>query len=189
MKKITILAGSASRHSISRTVAKEIAAQLVALPEVEAHLFDPVETPLPFYQFELDNAENFPATAADLRAHVANSDGLILVSPEYNSSMSAVLKNTIDWTTRWHGSPDMGLLAGKKAWLVTTSPGGWGGMRAHGAIKDMLVNIGLWVYPKTLALPGYYNLLNADAEPGQSPFNEQTSTQLKEAVAAYIGNL
>jgi NAD(P)H-dependent FMN reductase len=68
------------------------------------------------------------AAADRLRAEVQSADALLLVTPEYNGTMSAALKNAIDWISRPFGA---GVIAGKPVAVIGTSHGQYGGVWAH----------------------------------------------------------
>ena len=89
---------------------------------------------MPPYNPDLDG-ENAPEAVRALREAIAASDGLIVVSPEYNYGMSGVLKNALDWASR----PAMrSPLKGKPALIMTASPAFTGGVRAQAQIREAL---------------------------------------------------
>lgn len=88
---------------------------------------------LPHFDQDL-MAEAVPRPAADLAAQIAELDGLILVSPEYNWSIPGVLKNALDWLSRLDPMP----LGDLPVLIVTCSPGLLGGARAHPPIRNVL---------------------------------------------------
>ena len=84
------------------------------------------------------------------------SKGFIIASPEYNASITGALKNTIDWLSRSdEGEEPLALSAfrGKTALLLSTSPGGLGGLRGLRHLQDILLSIGVHVYPIQVAVP------------------------------------
>ena len=82
---------------------------------------------MPFYNEDLDG-EQVPAAAARLRAQVAEADRVLVVTPEYNGTMPAVLNNAIDWLSRPYGA---GALVGKPFAVVGATPTPYGGKWAH----------------------------------------------------------
>jgi chromate reductase len=89
---------------------------------------------VPLYDADLDG-EHAPESVKALKAAIAQCDGLVVCSPEYNYGMSGVLKNAIDWASRpGFQSP----LKGKPALIVTASPGTAGGVRAQYQIREAL---------------------------------------------------
>lgn len=89
---------------------------------------------IPLYNADLDGAQP-PAAVATFKKAIAEANGLVLCSPEYNYGMPGVLKNAIDWASRpGFDSP----LKGKPALIMTASPGTAGGVRAQAQIRDAL---------------------------------------------------
>ena len=94
--------------------------------------------------FDEDEEKPFPEAVARLRARIAAADAVLFATPEYNSSMSGVLKNAIDWASR---SPDMPL--GKKPVAVMgASTGAFGTARAQLQLRQVLTHLGALVLPK-----------------------------------------
>jgi chromate reductase len=91
---------------------------------------------LPHFNQDL-YVEPLPAAVAHLRRQIAEADGLIIASPEYNHGIPGVLKNALDWSSRPHnGSP----LRNKPVLIVTSSPATTGGVRAQYQIRETLVS-------------------------------------------------
>lgn len=118
--------------------------------------------PLPLFDEDLEAAGGLPEPGRRLRALFAAHDGLLLASPEYNGSVTAVLKNTLDWLSRGHGgAAPLSLFRGKSAALLSASPGGLGGMRGLVHARAILGNLGLLVLPEQLALPAAHEAFDA----------------------------
>ena len=129
---ITILAlvGSLRAASINRKIAELAAA--VAPDGVTVEVFEGLGE-LPFYNEEIDPAvdtevKQAPAPVAALRAAAEWADAALVVTPEYNGSIPAVLKNAIDWLSRPFGD---GALKGKPLAVVGGAFGRYGGVWAH----------------------------------------------------------
>jgi chromate reductase, NAD(P)H dehydrogenase (quinone) len=91
---------------------------------------------VPLYNSDLEG-ERLPASVGALKDGIAQSDGIILCSPEYNHGMSGVLKNALDWASRpAFASP----LKNKPSLLMTSSPGYVGGARAHAQMQETLAS-------------------------------------------------
>jgi NAD(P)H-dependent FMN reductase len=99
--RILTLVGSLRVASINRRLAE--AAVQTAPDSVEISIYEGLGD-IPFYNEDLDVPGSVPAPAQALRDAVAASDGLLLVTPEYNGSIPAVLKNAIDWASRPYGA-------------------------------------------------------------------------------------
>lgn len=126
---------------------------------------------LPLFDEDLEAAEGMPEAAQKLKALFAAHDGLIIASPEYNSTITAALKNAIDWVSR-ATSPDeapLSVLKGKSAAILAASPGGYGGARGLVQLRPFLNNIGIFVVPEVVTIPKAFeafdpqgNLLDAE---------------------------
>ncbi|MCV7401509.1 NAD(P)H-dependent oxidoreductase [Mycobacterium fragae] len=127
MPKITILAlvGSLRAASVNRQIA-ELAAE-VAPDGVTVTIFDGLAE-LPFYNEDIDNEHDLPASVAALRRAAAEADAALVVTPEYNGSIPAVIKNAIDWLSRPFGR---GALKDKPLAVIGGSLGRYGGVWAH----------------------------------------------------------
>ena len=123
--RVLALVGSLRSGAVSRQLAET--ASHVAPEGVEVIVFEGLET-VPFYNPDIDDAENPLPAVAKLRTAAAEADGLLLVTPEYNGTLPAVLKNAIDWISRPYGA---GAIAGKPVAVVSSSPSRNGAQWAH----------------------------------------------------------
>ena len=153
MTKLLILPGSARRDSYNRKLAG-IAANLAAEAGADVDLVDPADFRLPLYDAELEEAEGLPANAKVLKGKFLAADAILFVSPEYNSSITPLLKNVIDWVSRpeTDDEPDLAAYRGKIAGLLSASPGKLGGLRGLVHLRSILGNIGVLVVPKQFSL-------------------------------------
>ncbi|MBT1512826.1 NAD(P)H-dependent oxidoreductase [Bradyrhizobium sp. SRL28] len=92
---------------------------------------------IPLYN-EDDDAEHAPESVRALRSAIEASDGVIMISPEYNHGMSDVLKNALDWASRPYG---VSALKGKPVLTMTASPAFTGGVRAQQQMNETLASI------------------------------------------------
>ena len=121
---------------------------------------------LPIFDEDLEKAEGMPDAARRLKALFTENDGLIIASPEYNSTVTAVLKNAIDWVSRTT-SPDekpLSALSGKSAAILAASPGGYGGSRGLDQLRPTLENIGISVLPGQVTLPRAHEAFDEDGK-------------------------
>ncbi|BBZ48845.1 NAD(P)H-dependent oxidoreductase [Mycobacterium heidelbergense] len=127
--KVLALVGSLRAASINRQIAE--LATAVAPDGVTVTVFEGLGE-LPFYNEEIDDAMNTDtpplAPVAALRAAAADADAALVVTPEYNGSIPAVIKNAIDWLSRPFGD---GALRGKPLAVIGGSFGQYGGVWAH----------------------------------------------------------
>lgn len=94
---------------------------------------------VPFYNEDIDVDGSVPAAAAKLRDAANAADSFLVVSPEHNGTMPAVLKNAIDWLSRPYGA---GAVAGKPAAVIGTAFGQFGGVWAHDDARKSLAIAG-----------------------------------------------
>jgi chromate reductase, NAD(P)H dehydrogenase (quinone) len=111
--------------------------------------------PLPIYDGDLEAAAGVPENAMRLKALFKANRGLLIATPEYNTSISGVLKNAIDWVTR--PVPGEGFLEcfnGKVAALLSAARGTTGGIRAQAHLRQILGGIGVTVIPEHCGVSG-----------------------------------
>ena len=153
--RIVVMAGSRRREALSRRVA---AACVRALDAAGAEV-EPVELddyPAPLYDGDLEAASGLPEAIVRLQRMLHASDGVLVVNPEYNGSLTPLLKNTLDWCSRPNpADPERSggkVYAGRAAAVVGSSPGALGGMRVLFHIRDVLGYLGMQVIPQQLAV-------------------------------------
>ncbi len=127
------LSGSLRRASNSTAVLRGLQGALA--PEAALDIFS--LHMLPLYN-EDDDGEDAPESVRALRSAIETSDGVIMVSPEYNHGMSGVLKNGLDWASRPFGRS---VLKGKPVLTITASPAFTGGVRAQQQMNETLASI------------------------------------------------
>jgi chromate reductase len=168
--KILVFAGSARGASYNKKLAAA-AAGMVKAAGAEVTLLDLADHRLPMYDGDLEASEGVPAGAKALRKIFLEHDGFIIASPEYNSSIAPMLKNTLDWVSRPDGDDAMvAAYKGKTAGLISASPGALGGLRGLVHLRSILGNIGVTVVPQQSAMSGAAKGFNDDgsiADAGQ----------------------
>jgi len=119
----------------------------------EVTLVELKELALPLYDGDLEAQDGLPARAKGFKRMMIEHDALLIASPEYNSGISGVLKNAIDWASRPEPN-EISLVAfkGKVAAIMSASPGALGGLRGLFALRQVLANINVLVLPDQLAL-------------------------------------
>ncbi|MEZ6140576.1 MAG: NAD(P)H-dependent oxidoreductase [Zavarzinella sp.] len=149
---IVAISGSTRKESFNTKLLK-IVARGAEAAGAKVTIVDLNDYPMPLFNEDLEKAEGLPKAAADLKALMAQHRGLIIASPEYNSSISPLLKNTIDWVSRKvAGEQPMMAYRGKIASLVAASPGAMGGLRGLVHVRAILQNIGVTVLPGQFAV-------------------------------------
>jgi chromate reductase len=151
--KILAFSGSTRKDSFNHKLLLN-AVEAIRASGTEVTVFNLRDHPLPLYDGDLEANEGVPAGVKSLKALFKEHQGLLIASPEYNSSISGVLKNTIDWVSRTEtGDPAQGHFQGKTVGLISASPGAFGGMRGLIIIRSLLSNMGMMVVPEQLCLP------------------------------------
>lgn len=96
---------------------------------------------VPLYDGDLEAAEGLPSAVAALKDAIARADGVILVTPEYNSGIPGVFKNAVDWTTR--PAADIGRVwKGRPVAVIGASQGGFGTIESQAAWLGVLHKLG-----------------------------------------------
>lgn len=166
MARILVFAGSARRDSLNKKLARA-AAQFAREAGAEATFVDLDDYPIPLYHGDLEAASGMPGNARRLRELFLAHEGLLIASPENNSSMTALLKNTIDWLSRDLGEgrgDDSGLAPwrGKVAGLMAASPGAFGGVRGLPHLRQVLATLGVTVLGTQVAVPRAHEAFGDD---------------------------
>ncbi len=161
--KILAFAGSARTGSFNKKLIP-IAAEAAKRAGAQVTVIDLKDYPMPLYDGDLEEREGLPAVAVKLKELFIAHQGLLIASPEYNSGISPLLKNTIDWVSRQASDdePPLACYRGKVATLMSASPGGLGGLRGLVHVRSILGNIGVLVLPDQIALPKAHEAFNAD---------------------------
>lgn len=178
---ILVLAGSLRSGSFNKKVAR-IAAAEADKAGAETTYVDLKDFPLPLYDGDLEDEQGLPENARKLKDMFIAADGIVIVSPEYNHSIPAVLKNVIDWLSRpAEGYVNYSGFEHKVFALMSVSGGGFAGVRVLPDLRKVLCAL------KGLVLPEQVNIPN-----GGKAFDDHD--QLKDekqqaAVAKLVGKL
>jgi NAD(P)H-dependent FMN reductase len=156
MTNILALVGSLRAASVNRQIA-EVAAAVAesgGARDIRVRVYDGLAD-VPFYNEDLDTTADrggAPATAVALRAAAAEADAVLVITPEYNGTIPAVLKNAIDWLSRPYGA---GALNGKPLAVIGSALGRYGGVWAHDETRKSFGIAGARVIDAiSLSVPG-----------------------------------
>ena len=151
--RIVAFAGSLRAGSFNKKLLA-IAADAARAAGAEVTIIDLRELALPLFDQDLEDATGLPEGAKKLKALLRASDGFLIASPEYNSSVTAALKNAIDWASRAEtdDEPPLAAYRGKTAALCAASPGALGGLRGLVTLRSILGNIGVIVLPDQVCI-------------------------------------
>ena len=160
--RILAFAGSTRKASFNKKLVA-VAAKSVEAVGAQVTLIDLADFPLPIFDEDYEAEYGMPENATKLKQLFIDHNGLLIASPEYNSSVSAVLKNTIDWISRRAtGEPMKAAFLGKTAAIMAASPGGLGGIRGLVHLRSILQNIGVLVMPDQITLSETHSAFGDD---------------------------
>lgn len=162
--KIIAFAGSTRETSYNKLLVK-IAAEGARSAGAEVTYVDLRDLPMPIYDGDLEEKEGIPENARKFKELLIAHQGMLIASPEYNSSITPVLKNAIDWASRpLPGEPMLACFRDKVAALMSASPGALGGLRGLVHVRSILGNIGVLVLPDQRAISKAYEAFDADGK-------------------------
>jgi chromate reductase len=153
--RLLFFAGSAREGSYNKRLAR-LAQHIAVANGIEGVFVDLKDYPMPLYNGDLDAEQGPPAPAREFKALLGEYQGVFIASPEYNSSVTPLLKNTIDWVSRVRAKGETGLEVYRSRVFAISgaSPGYYGGMRSLLTLRQILaVGVGAAVIPQQLALP------------------------------------
>jgi NAD(P)H-dependent FMN reductase len=191
MVRIAVVAGSVRSGSfnvmLARAAIRHLEAHGASVTWIDLATFD-----LPLYAAAIE-AERFPPDALRLKQLLAGQHGVLFTSPEYNGSVSPLLKNAIDWASR--PTDGEGLVAltayrGKAAAIMSASLSPFGGLRGLMQLRQILTTIQMLVIPDQLAVPNAHQAFDEDGrlkDPLQSALLESTAVRLVKVSAALSG--
>ncbi len=180
MSKIRIVAfaGSLRSNSFNKKLIR-IAAAGARAAGAEVTEVDLRDISMPLYDDDVEREHGLPPNAKVFKRLLIEHQGFLISSPEYNSAVSGVLKNAIDWASRPESNePALVAFKGKIAGLVSASPGNLGGIRGLAVLRSILSNIGVFVIPTQMAV----NRANEAFEP-----NGELKDERQQAAVESVG--
>ena len=151
--KILAFSGSARKDSWNRKVL-EVAAAGARDAGAEVTVVNLRDFPMPIYDADWHAGNGVPASMRELRKLMMSANGLLIASPEYNASVTPLLKNTIDWLSQAVDGESGGApFEGKVGGLMGASNGAFGTIRALPHVSYILSNLGVFMLP-VVAVPG-----------------------------------
>lgn len=164
MTRLLFFAGSTREGSYNKKLAT-LARHIAEANGIEAVQVDLKDYPMPLYSGDLEDEEGPPERARAFKALLGEYQGVFIASPEYNSSVTPLLKNTLDWVTRVRAKGESGLEIFKSRVFAISgaSPGYYGTMRSLLHLRQILqVGLGATVIPQQIALPRAMDAFEAD---------------------------
>ncbi|MFG2292103.1 NADPH-dependent FMN reductase [Streptomyces sp. NPDC048603] len=145
--RVLVLSGSSREGSVNSMLAALVAG-LVERAGATADLATLGEFPMPPYDGDFEAESGQPPGAVALRDRLEAAQAVVIASPEYNASVPGVLKNAVDWVSRFRPQP----FKDKQSLLVSASPSMVGGNRGLWALRVPLEHLGARVYPDMFSL-------------------------------------
>ncbi|MEO0547888.1 MAG: NAD(P)H-dependent oxidoreductase [Pseudomonadota bacterium] len=181
MTKIIIIPGSSREGSFNRKLASSIAKSIEShgATATEVNLSD---YPMPIFNEDWESENGAPAEAKALAQLIAEHQGVVFVTPEYNASLPPLLKNTIDWLSRGVG---VKVYQDRVFALAACSPGGLGGIRCLSHLRDVLLNVGAEMITPQIAVGQANTAFNED----MTLSNERTAGMLDGLSATLVGRI
>jgi len=151
--KILVIPGSLRSGSLNARLAA-VAALELAQAGADVTRISLADFPLPIYDGDLQAKSGAPKNAVNLKRMIAAHHGVLIVTPEYNSSVPALLKNTIDWVSRVQDPHESrGQVFRETVFAIAAASGGrLGGTRALAALRLILSACHATIIPNQLAL-------------------------------------
>lgn len=183
--RILAFSGSGRKQSWNQMLVRAAAAGATAA-DADVSVINLADFDLPLFDEDLEAGQGTPDSASRLKQLFLEHDGLLISAPEYNSSITPLLKNAIDWVSRpVKGEPRLAAYQGKVAALMATSPGALGGLRGLVHVRSILSSIGVLVLPDQIAVPKAHEAFGSNGElqdPKQREGIEGLGSQLADTI-------
>jgi chromate reductase len=161
--RFLIFAATLRGGSLNGQLAR-LAAQTISANGGEVDLRTMVDFDAPLYDADVQSRDGFPAAAETFRDCLSTSDAFVIASPEYNFSIPGILKNSIDWVSRFSPQP----FNERHGLLMSASPSMAGGNRGLWALRVPLEHLGARVYPDMFSLARAHQAFDADGQIGDA---------------------
>lgn len=165
MTKIAVLVGSVRADSLNKKLADEI--ERLAPEGTEFFHLDLAD--LPVFNEDVDNGE-VPESVKKLRRDIQSADGILFATPEYNRSITGLMKNAIDWASRPYGQSSW---EHKPVGIVGASASYWGTVAAQAHLRSVLVYLNTHVMGAPEVYSGVFNPLFNEAGELQGDWTER----------------
>jgi chromate reductase, NAD(P)H dehydrogenase (quinone) len=180
------LCGSVRSESFNGKLLQE-AARAARQRGMQVTFVDLRELALPFYDGDLEQRSGMPDAAKRFRQMLVDSNAVMIASPEHNGSVTAVLKNALDWATRSEqGQPAKDAFQNKTFALLSTSPSPYGGSRSLANLRIILGNVGSRILDQQVSVGSCFKSFDAQGHLVDAGMQEQVE-QLVHKLATDCG--
>lgn len=162
--RVLLFSGSARSGSLNGRLAMEMV-KILALKDAEPTLVSLADYAMPIYDGDLEQSKGVPEAAVRLRDMMLSHEGIFIATPEYNQSLPALLKNTLDWISRIRPDKDRPVSPWKsRAFAIgSASPGHFGGSRSLLHLRQILeLAFAAHVLPEQVVVPAANQAFSAD---------------------------
>jgi chromate reductase, NAD(P)H dehydrogenase (quinone) len=182
--KVLAFAGSSRSDSVNKKLVIE-AAKIACEKGADVKYIDLKDWPIPLYDGDLEAKSGMPENAKSIRRMMIASDVILIASPEYNGSVSALLKNVLDWASR---SEEKGssrdAFKGKTFVIMSASPGAGGGSRGLVHLRTIIENIGGTVIPQQVVIPGAYQAFDEQGKLKEQKLQTEVQSLIENGLTA-----
>jgi NAD(P)H-dependent FMN reductase len=157
--KIIAFAGSLRKDSYNKRIL-QIVTQKIASMNVNITILDLNDYDFPLFNQDLEAEPGMPLKVRNFKQAIHSANSIIIASPEYNGSITGVLKNAIDWASRKVDPKEetYEAFARKPVGIISASPGYYGGLRGVMHLRDVMMTLGSVVMPENISIPGAHEI-------------------------------
>ncbi len=187
--RILAFSGSARSESFNQRLVN-VAAGYARTAGAEVTILNLGELDLPIFDEDLEKEITAPEGARRLKQLMFDHDAFLISCPEYNSSITPLLKNAIDWASRpADGESPLQAFKGKVCGLMSASPGGLGGLRGLVHVRSILGNIGVLVVPEQVAVGGVMKMFTESGDDLMEGMQKKMLLEMVQRVVQVSGRL
>jgi chromate reductase len=187
--KLLFFAGSQRTGSYNKQLSR-LAHHIADANGISATFLDLADYPMPLYDGDIEATGGPPENSRKLLAVLKAHQGVLITSPEYNSSITPLLKNTLDWMSRgkFDDAPAIQVFKTRVFALSSASPGGMGGLRSLTSVRQVLeLGLGALVLPDQFAVPRAADAFDEQGHLKNKDSQEQLKTLIQKlARAAHV---
>ncbi len=185
-EKVLAFAGSTREDSYNKKLVKE-AAEIAKQMGATVTLIDLKDYPMPLYEGDLEAKQGMPSNAKRFRDLLISNNAIIIASPEYNGSISGLLKNAIDWATRTErAKPSRDAFKGKRFAIMSASPGGNGGANGLIHLRDILKGLGGEVVETQVSISKAHSAFNDKGHLENPALQQKLQMEIEQLLQAKV---
>jgi NAD(P)H-dependent FMN reductase len=178
--RLLVFSGSLRESSLNTGLA-ELAGSAIEAHGAEVDRAAMREFDCPSYDGDVQDRDGFPPGAEEFRARLEATDGFVVCAPEYNASLPGVLKNAIDWVSRYSPQP----FNERHGLLLSASPSMVGGNRGLWALRVPFEHLGARIYPDMFSLAQAHNAFDPNGRIAKS----QLQSRFESTIADFVDSV